>query len=156
MKRIGGRKGLGKKAEILIVGSGLAGMSAGRVLSASGYQVTVFDKGFRWRDIRNPAPGIEAVVNRLYFFLTVLGMSGLVIGGVGVSTSVSSYLNLKRGTIATLKTLGSTTNMLSKIYLFQILIMSFLGTTMGATTGSLILQLAESTLIKIFPLLRFF
>lgn len=110
-----------------------------------------FDKGFRWRDIRNPAPGIEAVVNRLYFFLTVLGMSGLVIGGVGVSTSVSSYLNLKRGTIATLKTLGSTTNMLSKIYLFQILIMSFLGTTMGAITGSLILQLAESTLIKIFP-----
>ena len=74
-----------------------------------------FDKGFRWRDIRNPAPGIEAVVNRLYFFLTVLGMSGLVIGGVGVSTSVSSYLNLKRGTIATLKTLGSTsTNMLVK------------------------------------------
>ena len=78
-------------------------------------------------------------------------MSGLVIGGVGVSTSVSSYLNLKRGTIATLKTLGSTTSMLSKIYLFQILIMSFLGTTMGAITGSLILQLAESTLIKIFP-----
>ena len=47
MKRIGGRKGLGKKAEILIVGSGLAGMSAGRILSALGYQVTVFDKGFR-------------------------------------------------------------------------------------------------------------
>ena len=46
MKRIGGRKGLGKKAEILIVGSGLAGMSAGRILSASGYQVTVFDKDF--------------------------------------------------------------------------------------------------------------
>ena len=55
-----------------------------------------FDKGFRWRDIRNPAPGIEAVVNR-YFFSLILGMSGPVIGGVGVSTSVSSYLNLKEG-----------------------------------------------------------
>ena len=45
-----------------------------------------YGKGFRWRDTRNPAPGIEAVVNRLYFFLTILGMSGLIIGGVGVST----------------------------------------------------------------------
>lgn len=47
MKRIGGRKGLGKKEEILIIGSGLAGMSAGRFLSASGYKVTLLDKGFR-------------------------------------------------------------------------------------------------------------
>ena len=110
-----------------------------------------YDKGFRWRDIRNPAPGIEAVVNRLYFFLTILGMSGLIIGGVGVSTSVSSYLNIKRGTIATLKTLGSTSNMLTKIYLFQILIMSFIGTFLGAITGSFLLKLVEPNLNKIIP-----
>ena len=28
------------------------------------------EKGFRWRDTRNPAPGIEAVVNRLFVFLS--------------------------------------------------------------------------------------
>ena len=47
MKRIGGRRGLAKKEEILIIGSGLAGMSAGQFLNASGYQVTILDKGFR-------------------------------------------------------------------------------------------------------------
>ena len=47
MKRIGGRRGLAKREEILIIGSGLAGMSAGRFLNASGYQVTILDKGFR-------------------------------------------------------------------------------------------------------------
>ena len=47
MKRIGGRTGVAKKEKILIIGSGLSGMSAGRVLSASGYQVTILDKGFR-------------------------------------------------------------------------------------------------------------
>ncbi len=109
------------------------------------------DKGFRWRDIRNPAPGIEAVVNRLYFFLTILGMSGLIIGGVGVSTSVSAYLNIKRGTIATLKTIGATTKILIKIYLIQILTMSFAGTLLGAMTGSYILKLAEPSLNKIIP-----
>ena len=36
-----------KREEILIIGSGLAGMSAGRFLNASGYQVTILDKGFR-------------------------------------------------------------------------------------------------------------
>ena len=47
MKRIGGRRGLAKKEKILIIGSGLAGMSAGQFLNASGYQVTILDKGFR-------------------------------------------------------------------------------------------------------------
>ena len=38
---------MAKKEEILIIGSGLAGMSAGQFLNASGYQVTILDKGFR-------------------------------------------------------------------------------------------------------------
>ena len=38
---------MAKREEILIIGSGLAGMSAGRFLNASGYQVTILDKGFR-------------------------------------------------------------------------------------------------------------
>ena len=109
------------------------------------------EKGFRWRDIRNPAPGIEAVVNRLYFFLTILGMSGLIIGGVGVSTSVTAYLNIKRRTIATLKTIGTTTSILTRIYLIQILTMSFVGTTLGALAGSYMLKLAEPSLNAVIP-----
>ena len=110
-----------------------------------------YGKGFRWRDTRNPAPGIEAVVNRLYFFLTILGMSGLIIGGVGVSTSVTSYLNIKRGTIATLKTIGATNSILTRIYLIQILAMSFVGTSLGAITGSYLLKLAEPSLNAVIP-----
>lgn len=38
---------MAKNEEILIIGSGLAGMAAGQFLNASGYRVTILDKGFR-------------------------------------------------------------------------------------------------------------
>ena len=110
-----------------------------------------FDRGFRWRDRRNPAPGIESFVNRLSFFLTVLGLAGLIIGGVGVSTAVDSYLNLKRGTIATLKTLGATSSTLTKIYLLQILVLSLTGTIAGAVAGSGTFYALKPLLLSTIP-----
>ena len=117
----------------------------------SSFTQKFFDRGFRWRDRRNPAPGIESFVNRLSFFLTVLGMAGLIIGGVGISTAVGSYLTLKRGTIATLKTLGATSATLTKIYLSQILILSLTGTTTGALAGSSMCYVLKPILINVTP-----
>ncbi len=110
-----------------------------------------FDRGFRWRDRRNPAPGIESFVDRLSFFLTVLGLAGLIIGGVGVSTAVDSYLNLKRETIATLKTLGATSSTLTKIYLLQILVLSLTGTIAGAVAGSGTFYALKPLLLSTIP-----
>uniref|UniRef100_UPI000AB1686A ABC transporter permease n=1 Tax=Leisingera sp. F5 TaxID=1813816 RepID=UPI000AB1686A len=44
--------------------------------------------GMRWRDARNGAPGISSFVERLGGFLVLVGLSGLAVGGVGVSAAV--------------------------------------------------------------------
>jgi putative ABC transport system permease protein len=63
--------------------------------------------GLRWRDARNGAPGIAQFVERLGAFLVLVGLSGLAVGGVGVSAAVNSYLKSKTSVIATLRTLGA-------------------------------------------------
>ncbi len=46
-------------------------------------------------------------VDRLGAFLILVGLSGLAVGGVGVSAAVRAYLASKTRTIATLRTLGA-------------------------------------------------
>ncbi|MEM6729388.1 MAG: ABC transporter permease, partial [Pseudomonadota bacterium] len=46
------------------------------------------ESGLRWTDARNGAPGISEFVDRLGAFLILVGLSGLAVGGVGVSAAV--------------------------------------------------------------------
>ncbi|NDV63639.1 drug:proton antiporter, partial [Puniceicoccales bacterium CK1056] len=46
------------------------------------------EKGVRWTDARNGAPGVSEFVDRLGAFLVLVGLSGLAVGGVGVSSAV--------------------------------------------------------------------
>ena len=50
------------------------------------------ETGLRWRDARNGAPGISRFVERLGSFLVLVGLSGLAVGGIGVSAAVRAYL----------------------------------------------------------------
>ncbi len=57
--------------------------------------------GMRWSDARNGAPGISEFVGRLSAFLVLVGLSGLAVGGIGVSAAVRAYLSQKTETVAT-------------------------------------------------------
>ena len=54
-----------------------------------------------------PASGIKRFVDRTALFLTLVGLSALLIGGVGVGNAVQAYLEAKTATIAILKCLGA-------------------------------------------------
>ena len=62
---------------------------------AESAEVRFTNSGLRWRDARNGAPGVTVFVERLAAFLVFVGLSGLAVGGVGVSAAVSSYLAIK-------------------------------------------------------------
>ena len=94
------------------------------------------DAGMRWRDARNGAPGIARFVERLGSFLILVGLSGLAVGGIGVSSAVSSYLAGKTGVIATLRTLGAERRMIFAIYALQIAALSALGIVIGLVLGA--------------------
>ncbi|MCR9124727.1 MAG: FtsX-like permease family protein [Rhodobacteraceae bacterium] len=94
--------------------------------------------GMRWTDARNGAPGVAEFVARLGAFLVLVGLSGLAVGGVGVSAAVGAYLRRKTGVIATLRTLGADRATIFQTYFLQIGALSLLGIALGLALGGLV------------------
>ena len=96
-----------------------------------------FEKtGLRWRDARNAAPGVSEFVDRLAVFLVLVGLAGLAVGGIGVSSAVRSYIATKTTVIATLRSLGATNAVIFPTYFLQIAALSCLGVILGLALGS--------------------
>lgn len=95
------------------------------------------DTGLHWNDSRNPAPGIANFVERLGSFLILVGLSGLAVGGVGVSAAVRAYLATKTETIAILRTLGADRSTIFLTYFLQIGALALLGIAIGLVIGGL-------------------
>lgn len=93
------------------------------------------NSGMRWKDARNGAPGISTFVERLAGFLVLVGLSGLAVGGIGVSAAVRAYLAGKTTTIATLRTLGADRATLFLTYFLQIGALALLGVLIGLVIG---------------------
>jgi putative ABC transport system permease protein len=109
------------------------------------------DKGMRWTDSRNAAPGIESFVDRIGSFLVLVGLAGLAVGGVGISSAIRSYLDGKTETIATLKTLGAEGGLIFRIYLWQTAILSALGIAIGLALGAIAPVLAAPLIEASLP-----
>lgn len=82
------------------------------------------------------APGAERFVDRMGQFLLLVGLSALVIAGIGVGNGVSSYLAARRQSIAALKVLGATSGMIAKIYLLQVAVVAAIGIVAGLAAGA--------------------
>ena len=94
------------------------------------------DSGLRWRDSRRGAGGVEQFVDRIGAFLILVGLSGLAVGGVGVSAAVRAYLAGKTEVIATLKTVGATRRVIFQTYFIQIGVLTLLGIVLGLLLGA--------------------
>ena len=90
--------------------------------------------GLRWRDSRDSS-GAERFVERIGAFLILVGLSGLAVGGVGVSAAVRAYLSGKTGVIATLKTLGASGGTIFAVYALQIGLLATAGILVGLALG---------------------
>jgi len=107
--------------------------------------------GWRIRTPDNAAPGVENFVGRLALFLSFVGFTTLLIGGVGVSAGVRDYLNGKTATIATLKCLGASSSIIFKTYLVQITLISLIGISSGLLLGGAAPLLAAKIGSNFFP-----
>jgi putative ABC transport system permease protein len=108
------------------------------------------DAGYQYLDRSNGAPGTRQFVDRLGQFLTLVGLTALVVAGVGVAGGVSAYLGAKTKTIATLKTLGADTATIRATYLWQIGIVTVgavvIGLALGAATPWVAVRFAADAL----------
>lgn len=94
--------------------------------------------GWEYKDRDNAAPGANRFFERMGQFLSLIGLTALVVAGIGVSNGVSSYLALKRGGIATFKVLGATSADIERIYLLEVGVVAALGIVSGLVAGALL------------------
>ena len=64
--------------------------------------------GFTIRDRRDPSPQVSRTLERLRQFLTLVGLTALLVGGVGIANAVATYIDRRRKVIAAFKSLGAT------------------------------------------------
>jgi len=92
--------------------------------------------GGKWKDARNASPGAARAIDRLSTFLVLIGLSGLVVGGIGVSAAVQAFVAKKTGNIAVLKTLGATPRQIFWIYTLQIIAYTVAAVILGVLLGA--------------------
>ena len=92
--------------------------------------------GWQIREASAAAPGVRRFVDRLGMVLTFVGLSALLIGGLGVANAVRHYLAGKAETIATLKCLGAPGGLIVEVYLLQVLILTAGGVLAGLVLGA--------------------
>lgn len=107
--------------------------------------------GWRIRSRANAAPGLQRNINRFTQFLTLVGLTSLVVGGVGVANAVRAFLDSKREVIATFKCLGAPGHFVFTVYLAQITILAGAGILIGLVLGAIIPFAAGAGLAQVLP-----
>ena len=104
---------------------------------------------FRTRD--RASPGADRFVGRMGEFLTLVGLAALVIAGIGIGGGVTSYLEARRTSIATLKVLGATSTDIARIYALQIGAAAIVGSVLGLLAGLLVTPILSAALQGLLP-----
>ncbi|WP_416908289.1 MAG: ABC transporter permease [Polymorphobacter sp.] len=116
----------------------------------AGLEAALEDSDVRWRDSSNGAPSTQRFVNNLGQFLLLVGLTSLVVSGVGVAGGVSAYLAARTRTIATLKTLGADSQLIRNVYLWQVGLVAtgavLVGLALGALTPFAVARFAADSL----------
>src|SRR5215470_16311328 len=97
-------------------------------------------------------PGVRRFWNQLTVYLGLTGLVALMVGGIGVATSVRAFVRGKLDTIAVLKCLGVGWRQMLAAYLLQTVLLGLGGSLLGAVLGTAV-QLAVVPAIS--PLLPF-
>ncbi len=109
------------------------------------------DAGFEFRTRDNASPSTQTFVSRMGEFLVLVGLAALVIAGIGIGGGVSSYLEARRASIATLKVLGASSGDIARIYLLQIAAVAIVGSVAGLVAGLCVMPLAARALSGLLP-----
>ena len=97
---------------------------------------TFADEGWRIRDPTQAAPQVTRFLDQTSLFLTLVGLTSLLVGGIGVANGVGAWLDARGRTIATLRCLGASARLVLAMSLIQVLTLSGFGIILGLVVGA--------------------
>jgi putative ABC transport system permease protein len=110
------------------------------------------DPGLRVTTSREAQPGLRRFWDQLTTYLGLTGLVALLVGGIGVGTSVGAFVRGKLATIAVLKCLGAPWPRVLAVYLVQTAALGLAGSLVGALVGSAVQPAVAPLLGPLLPL----
>lgn len=110
------------------------------------------DAGWRIRTLDESSPRLTRLIGRVTMFLSFVGLTALLVGGVGVANAVRAWLDGKISTIATLKCIGAPRALVFRIYLLQVLALAMIGIVIGLVIGAVLPMVASDLLAQVVPI----
>jgi putative ABC transport system permease protein len=131
---------------LLRLPAGIAPSTARATLTAA-----VDDPSIRVAAYDEAQPGLKRFLDQMGTYLGLVGLVSLLIGGVGVATSVATFMRRRRPTIAVLKCLGVDTRTLIVTYVLQTELVGLAGSVIGALAGVALLPLLVAATRGVVP-----
>jgi putative ABC transport system permease protein len=94
------------------------------------------EAGWDIRSRMNASPQFARQIDRFTQFLTLVGLTALLVGGVGVANAAQGFVDRKRPDLATLKSLGATGGFVFTLSLVEVLALALVGSLIGLAVGS--------------------
>lgn len=95
------------------------------------------DRDWRVRLFDDAAPQIANFVDRLAMFLNLVGLTALLIGGLGIGQAVQSFLESRTRSIAIFKYLGASGRFVYWLYAVIVLVMAAMGIVIAIGLGAM-------------------
>lgn len=109
------------------------------------------EAAWRVRARDDAAPGLRDNIRRFAEFLTLIGLTALIVGGVGIANAVSGFLDTKRDVIATFRCLGAPAAFAVRVYFIEILLIAAAGIVAGLVLGAMAPPVAGRFLERFVP-----
>ncbi|MCH7824071.1 MAG: FtsX-like permease family protein [Acidobacteria bacterium] len=94
---------------------------------------------------------IGTVLGNLNSFLSLVGFGALLLGSLGVASSIHLYVSGKVETVAVLRCMGARAHQAMAVFVIQVLVLGVLGATLGALVGIGIQKLLPRVLAGVLP-----
>ena len=111
-----------------------AGTDVGGTVTA--LRAAFHDGAYRIRVSTEAAPGVARFVDQTGLFLTLVGLTALLVGGIGVATGIRAWLEARARSIATLRCLGAPVRTVFACYLIQVAVLCAGGIVVGLVAGT--------------------
>jgi putative ABC transport system permease protein len=93
------------------------------------------EAGWRVRGTDQAGGNFQRFVDRLTLFLVLVGLTSLLVGGIGVANAVKAYMDGRVRTIAALKCLGAPAQLIFQVYMIQTGLIATIGIALGLLVG---------------------
>jgi putative ABC transport system permease protein len=96
-------------------------------------------------------PGLRRFFTQLTMYLGLVGLASLLVGGIGVASSVATFVRRQEPTIAILKALGADARTILATFLIQAQVVGVTGSLTGAALGVALQPLLIAALAGFVP-----